>query len=103
VLTITPVNIVVNHIHLREPVPAETVASFGEVVQTVVDAGARSARVVQADPTHLILLLEFESSEDAARVARDVGGPWMRTNIVPLLSRETERTVGEVIVSAQRP
>ena len=43
----------------------------------------------------------FEGPEDAARVSREVGGQWMRENIVPLLARDTERSVGEVIASAQ--
>jgi hypothetical protein len=43
----------------------------------------------------------FALPEDADRVSREVGGPWMRENIVPLLARDTERSVGEVIASAQ--
>jgi hypothetical protein len=30
------------------------------------------------DDTHLILLLGFRSAEDADRIAREIGGPWMR-------------------------
>jgi hypothetical protein len=51
--------------------------------------------------THLILLLDFRSPEDADRVSREIGGPWMREHILPLLGRDTERSVGEVICSAQ--
>jgi hypothetical protein len=46
------------------------------------------------------LLLDFRSSQDADRVSREIGGPWMRENIVPLLAGSTERSVGEVIASA---
>jgi hypothetical protein len=46
------------------------------------------------------LLLEFDSREDVDRIAREVGGPWMREHIVPLLARDTDRSIGEVIVSA---
>jgi hypothetical protein len=94
------VHVVVNHLHLREPVTDETLTASREAVQSVVDAGGLAARMLEVDPTHLILLLEFRSAEDAARVARDVGGPWMRENIVPLLARETERSVGQVVASA---
>ena len=55
----------------------------------------------KVDDTHLILVLMFAPPEDADRVSREVGGPWMRENIVPLLARDTERSVGEVIASAQ--
>jgi hypothetical protein len=67
----------------------------------VVDAGALAARVAKVDERHLILILEFATAEDADRVARDIGGPWMRENITPLLGGEPERSVGEVIASAQ--
>jgi hypothetical protein len=66
---------VVNHLHLRDPLTDATVAAAEEAVQAVVDAGGL--------------------------VAREVGGPWMREHMVPLLERDTERSVGEVIASAQ--
>ena len=44
--------------------------------------------------------LEFPSAEDADRVASEIGGPWMREHIIPLLARSPERSVGEVIASA---
>jgi hypothetical protein len=94
------VNVVVNHLHLREPLPEETLGAAQDVVKEVVDAGALAARIVQVEPTHLILLLEFRSAEDADRVAREVGGPWMRANILPFLERDTERSVEEVVAAA---
>lgn len=93
-------HVVVNHLRLREPVTDETVRATQEAVRLIVDAGAVAARVVEVDTTHLILLLEFASAEDADRVSREVGGPWMRENIVPLLAGGTERSVGEVIATA---
>ena len=93
-------HVVVNHLRLREPVTDETVRATQEAVRLVVDAGAVAARVVEVDTTHLILLLEFASAEDADRVSREVGGPWMREHIVPLLAGGTERSVGEVIATA---
>ena len=93
-------HVVVNHLHLRDPVSDITVESMPDAVQLAVDAGAIAARVLKVDERHLILLLEFASPEDANRMARDVGGPWMRENIVPLLASPTERSLGEVIASA---
>jgi hypothetical protein len=95
------VHVVVNHLHLRDPVTEATVGAAREAVQLVVKAGALAARVAKADERHLLLILEFASPEDAGRIARDVGGPWMREHIVPLLARDTERSVAEVIASAQ--
>jgi hypothetical protein len=94
-------HVVINHLRLREPVPDATVETARNVVQLVVNAGALAALVVKVDDTHLILILEFSTAEEADRVAREVGGPWMRENIVPLLAGGTERSVGEVIASAE--
>jgi hypothetical protein len=95
------VTIVVNHLHLREPVQEGTLETAREVVQHVVDAGALEARVVRVDDTHLIMVLEFAGPEDADRIARDVGGAWMREHILPLLEGGPERSVGEVIAAAK--
>ncbi len=93
-------HVVVNHLHLRDPVTNATVQAAREVVQPVVHAGAIAAQVAKVDETHLILLLTFATAEDADRIAREVGGPWMREHITPLLAGDTERSVGEVIASA---
>jgi hypothetical protein len=95
-------HVVVNHLHLRDPLAETTVQAAEEAVQRVVDAGALAAQIAKADDKHLILILTFASAEDADRIARDVGGPWMRENIVPLLARGTERSVAEVIASSVR-
>jgi hypothetical protein len=94
------VTVVVNHLHLSDPLTDETAQAFRDVVPRILDAGATGAQVVRVDDTHLVLILEFPSAEDADRVAREVGGPWMREHIVPLLAREPERSLGEVIASA---
>jgi hypothetical protein len=95
------VHVVINHLRLRDSVADATVESLRKGVQLAVDAGALAARVAKVDETHLILILEFSSAEDADRMAREVGGPWMREHIRPLLAGDTERSVGEVIASAE--
>jgi hypothetical protein len=99
--SVAPVHVVVNHLRLRESVPDATVEAARKGMQLVVDAGALAARVAKVDDRHLILILEFETAEDADRIAREVGGPWMRENIRPLLAGDTERSVAEVIASAE--
>jgi hypothetical protein len=94
-------HVVINHLRLREPVTEKTVAAARKGMQLVVDAGALAARVAKVDDTHLILILEFSTAEDADRIASEVGGPWMRENVRPLLAGDTERSVGEVIASAE--
>jgi hypothetical protein len=94
-------HVVVNHLRLRKPVPDATVGALQEGVQLVVDAGALAAHVAKVDDTHLILILEFPTAEAGERVAREVGGPWMREHITPLLAGDTERSLAEVIASAE--
>lgn len=94
-------HVVVNHLHLRDPISPQIVEKAQEAVRSVVNAGGRAAQLAKVDDRHLILILVFDAPEDAARIARDVGGPWMREHIVPLLAGETERSVGEIIASAQ--
>ena len=93
--------VVINHLRLRDPVADTTVQAARAGMRLVVDAGALAARVAKVDETHLILILEFAGPEDADRIAREVGGPWMREHVRPLLAGDTERSVGEVIASAE--
>lgn len=93
-------HVVINHLHLRDPLTPATTEHLDEAVRAVVAAGGLAAQVAQVDERHLILMLTFANAEDAARVARDVGGPWMREHIVPLLAGDTERSVGAIIAAA---
>jgi hypothetical protein len=94
------VTVVINHLHLRDTLSDETAQAFRDIVPRILDAGGTAAQVVRVDDRHLVLILEFPSAEDADRVASEVGGPWMREHIVPLLARGPDRSVGEVIASA---
>jgi hypothetical protein len=98
--SVSSMHVVVNHLRLSESVTDATVEAAQEGMQLVVDAGALAARLAKVDEKHLILILEFPTADDADRIAREVGGPWMRENIRPLLAGDTERSVGEVIASA---
>ncbi len=93
-------HVVVNHLRLRDPATEATLAAMSDGVRIAVDAGALAARVARVDDRHLILILEFPSAEEADRVAREVGGSWMREHVRPLLAGDTERSLGEVIASA---
>jgi precorrin isomerase len=94
------VHVVINHLRLRDAATDATLDAMSDGVRIAVDAGALAARVAKVDERHLILILEFPTAEDADRIAREVGGSWMRENIRPLLAGDTERSVAEVIASA---
>jgi hypothetical protein len=87
-------------LHFSDPLIDDTMQACRDVTQRIVEAGATAAQVARIDDTHLVLILEFASAADADRVAQEVGGPWMREHILPLLARGPERSVGEVIASA---
>jgi hypothetical protein len=95
------VHVVVNHLRFREPLSRETIEGMRNAIRLVVDAGGRRGQVLKVDDRHVILVLEFSTAEDADRIAREVGGPWMREHIRPLLAGDTERSVGEVIASTE--
>jgi hypothetical protein len=95
------VYIVVNHLRLGDPVTEKTIDAARDAVRLVVDAGGLAAHVAKVDEKHLILILHFASAEDADGIAREVGAPWTREHIVPLLASDTERSVGEVVASAE--
>jgi len=93
--------LVINHLRLRDPLTDATAEAARDGMQLVVDAGALAARVAKVDEKHLVLILDFATAADADRIAREVGGPWMREHIRPLLAGDTERSLGEVIASAE--
>jgi hypothetical protein len=94
------VTVVVNHLHFSDPLTDVTLQACRDVVPRIVDAGATAAQVLRIDDTHVVLILEFASAADADRIAQKVGGPWMREQILPLLARGPERSVGEVVAAA---
>jgi hypothetical protein len=93
--------LVINHLRLRDPLTDATAEAARDGMRLVVDAGALAARVAKVDEKHLVLILDFATAADADRIAREVGGPWMREHIRPLLAGDTERSLGEVIALAE--
>lgn len=91
--------VVINHLYFREPVTETLTELMQDAMRQIVDAGGKAARVLKVNDTHLVLLLDFQSQDDADRISSELGGPLMREHIVPLLDRDTERSVGEVIAS----
>ncbi len=95
-------HVVVNHLHFRDPVTEATITASQDAVDAVVAAGGLNAQVAQVTDTHLMLILTFATADDAGRIAREVGGPWMNEHIRPLLAGDTDRNVGAVVAHAVR-
>jgi hypothetical protein len=88
---------VVNRLTFAEPIPESVIESARDATRAVVEAGGLDARLVKVDETHAILVLTFPDFESEERIKSEVGGPWMREHIVPLLAEPTERAAGDVV------
>ena len=89
--------IVVNQLTFAEPIPASVIESARDATEAVVEAGGLDARLVKVDETHAILVLTFPDFETEERIKSEVGGPWMREHIMPLLAEPSQRASGEVV------
>ena len=86
----------VNHLTFAEPIPEAVVESAQDAVRAVEQAGGE-CRLVRVDETHAFLLLGFPDADTEERIKNEIGGPWMREHIIPLLASPPERTSGDVV------
>lgn len=89
--------LVVNHLRLAQPLSEATVSAANEACAQILAAGGQSASVVQVDDAHSILVLTFPDVETEERISSEIGGPWMREHVVPVLASPPERSSGVVI------
>ena len=93
---------VVNRLSFTDPISPELVARLrDDVMPRLRAAGCLEANVVQTGERELHLVLLFAAPGDAERTMQEVGSPWMREHVVPLLSGPTDRRVGEVVASTR--
>ena len=93
---------VVNRLTFAQPIPQSVVDAADEAARLVLDAGGSSCQFVRVDETHAVLVLEFSDVETEQRITSEIGGPWMRANILPLLDGPTDRSSGEVVAGRRR-
>lgn len=91
--------VVVNRLNFRDPIPDSVVRAAELGARALVDAGGLNFRFVRLDKRSAVLVMEFADLESEQRIAAEIGGPWMREHIIPLLDGPTQRISGEVIVS----
>lgn len=92
--------VVVSHLRFVDPIPQSVVESAQDTMRALVDAGGLDARLVKVDETHAVLVLAFPDLESEERIKSEIGGPWMRDHVVPLLAGPTERSSGEVVAGS---
>lgn len=93
--------LVVNHLRLAEPLPGAVLAAAEEVCTRIIAAGGQSAGVVQVDERHAILVLTFPDLETEERISSEIGGPWMREHVIPLLATPPERSSGTIVAGSR--
>jgi hypothetical protein len=72
---------VVNHLHLRDPMPQELVEKAQEAVRSVRDAGDDAAHVAKVNDRHIVFILMFDSPETPPESrAKSVDRGWARTS-----------------------
>ena len=91
---------VINHLHFAAPVETDILAAMQTDVIPKMSAfeGFKRLMVIQVTEDHVVLIITGTDPDVLDRLATEVGSPWMRANIVPLLSRPPERVVGAVVV-----
>ena len=52
---------------------------------------------MQVDERHAMIVLGFPDTATEERIKSEIGGPWMREQVIPLLAGPPERTSGEVV------
>ncbi len=92
--------VVINHLRLERPLPAAVIDSAQDACERVVAGGGTAATLVSVDPHHAVLILTFPDAETEERVKAEIGGPWTKEHVVPLLADGTDRSTGEILASA---
>ena len=93
---------VVNHLYLNIPIEPLRESAERELLPMFKDLpGFRGFNLVKAAEDHLIVIIYWESLENANHGASVIGPTWFAQNIAPNLTREQQRSLGEVIVQYQ--
>jgi len=94
---------VVNLLRFKEPVEPAVFAGVERdlVPQMLAIKGFRGFHVVQTSDQEVILVILGDSVEVLDQIASEVGSPWMRANVVPLLAGPPERHIGPIIASSE--
>jgi heme-degrading monooxygenase HmoA len=91
-------HVVVNHLHLDAPVEEFVPSLRAEGVELLSSLpGFRSFYFVKEASDRAIVVIVWDSLEDAAAGAKQFGSTWFAQHIAPHLASEQQRTVGEAL------
>ena len=93
---------VVNHLYLNVPIEPIRKSAEQELLPVFRNLpGFHGFNLIQAAEDHLIVIIYWESLENANHGASVIGPTWFAQNIAPHLTREQQRNLGEVILQYQ--
>jgi len=97
------VHLVVNTLTFSAPVDrrlfARAEADLAGALRAV--TGFRSLTIVATGEREVVLLIGGDDAEAVDRIATEVGSPWMREHVLPLLAAPPDRKVGEVLARVE--
>ncbi len=94
---------VVNHLHLDGPIEAFVPSLQSEGLPLLSSMpGFRSFYFVREGDDRAIVVIIWDSLEDAVAGGKEFGSTWFAQNIAPHLAGEQQRTVGEVLAHKSR-
>jgi hypothetical protein len=87
---------VINHLHFREAPDTDLFdrAQREVVPEARITEGISGLHIVQVTSDHFILVILGDDAEVLDKFATEVGSPWMREHVVPLLASPPERHLG---------
>jgi hypothetical protein len=93
---------VVNHLHFKEPVDQAIFAASERDLLPQMRAieGFRGFEVVQTSERDVIVVILGDSVDVLDQIATEVGSPWMREHVVPLLDGPPQRHIGPSLASS---
>ena len=61
--------------------------------------GFSGFHVIEISPDEVVLVILADTAETLDRIATEVGGAWMRENVIPHLAEPPDRQIGRVVAS----
>jgi hypothetical protein len=91
---------VVNHLHLNVPVSDLIASVQNEGFELLShNKGFIASHLVQTAEDRCIVILLWETAEDAQHGARTFGPTWFNDHIIPRLAGEQQRSTGPVVAT----
>jgi hypothetical protein len=93
---------VINHLRFKDQVDRALFARAEQDLAPRMRAvpGFAGFQVVEVTADHVVLVITGGDAEALDRLATEVGTPWMREHVIPLLAGPPERHIGPIIASA---